>query len=409
MNHYIVFLSKLYSVIIKSVLLVFLLLINTESHSVEYIEGCDGKYQETNLSKDDLEYVLQKHAIWLANNKNDSSDGERANLCKAKLQNVNLKNRNLESVIFNGADLAGAKMQFSRLVGAILSEANLSEATLTGVNLTNANLSDTKIVRANMNTVVLRGAEIVRADFTDSEMYSVDLGNAVFETMPGKLPAIFSLAIANNLAEIRYRVSPHALFELRDAFKKAGLREREREVTYSIKKQEAEQSPLIERWFSYLLFDLTCQYGMSPGRVLYILLFLGILMSFVYVVAIYSKRSSGIWIVWHPDRVIKDTQSEPVKLTSLNHNLNSKYSNKLWSIFLIFLKAYSSALYFSILTTFHFGWRDLNVGNWIVRIQTKEYSLRPTGWVRSVSGIHSLFSLYMIALWVLTYFGRPFE
>jgi hypothetical protein len=35
--------------------------------------------------------------------------------------------------------------------------------------------------------------------------------------------------------------------------------------------------------------------------------------------------------------------------------------------------------------------------------------LRATGWVRTVAGIQSLLSVYLLALWVLTYFGQPFE
>jgi len=32
-----------------------------------------------------------------------------------------------------------------------------------------------------------------------------------------------------------------------------------------------------------------------------------------------------------------------------------------------------------------------------------------TGWVRVVSGVQSLISVYLLARAVLTYFGRPFE
>ncbi len=66
-------------------------------------------------------------------------------------------------------------------------------------------------------------------------------------------------------------------------------------------------------------------------------------------------------------------------------------------------------LYFSVLSAFHIGWRDLNVGSWIARLQPREYTLRAKGWVRVVSGVQSLISVYLIAMWVLTYFGRPFE
>ena len=66
------------------------------------------------------------------------------------------------------------------------------------------------------------------------------------------------------------------------------------------------------------------------------------------------------------------------------------------------------AVYFSLLSAFHFGWRDLNVANWIVRIQRREYLLRATGWVRSLAGIQSLVSLYLVALFLLSHFGTPF-
>ncbi len=59
-----------------------------------------------------------------------------------------------------------------------------------------------------------------------------------------------------------------------------------------------------------------------------------------------------------------------------------------------------TSLYFSVLSAFHLGWRELNVGTWIARMQPREYTLRATGWVRTVSGIQSLLSVYLLALWV---------
>jgi len=63
-------------------------------------------------------------------------------------------------------------------------------------------------------------------------------------------------------------------------------------------------------------------------------------------------------------------------------------------------------MYTSILSAFHIGWRDLNVGSWIARMQPREYTLRATGWVRLVSGLQFLISVYLLALWVVTYFGK---
>jgi len=67
------------------------------------------------------------------------------------------------------------------------------------------------------------------------------------------------------------------------------------------------------------------------------------------------------------------------------------------------------AFYFSVLSAFHFGWRDFNIETWMTRIQSTEFSLRGQGWVRVVAGIQSLISMYLLVMWVLTYFGRPFQ
>jgi hypothetical protein len=67
------------------------------------------------------------------------------------------------------------------------------------------------------------------------------------------------------------------------------------------------------------------------------------------------------------------------------------------------------ALYFSLLSAFHLGWREFNVGIWLQQLQPRRFGFEATGWVRTVSGFQSLLSVYLLALWVLTYFGRPFD
>jgi len=42
------------------------------------------------------------------------------------------------------------------------------------------------------------------------------------------------------------------------------------------------------------------------------------------------------------------------------------------------LRVGGAAFYFSLLSTFAIGWRELNVGTWITRIQRREYTLRAT-------------------------------
>jgi hypothetical protein len=110
---------------------------------------------------------------------------------------------------------------------------------------------------------------------------------------------------------------------------------------------------------------------------------------------IYEKEKvDAIWKVWIRIRMRVDLgQDKPKKpIGSINP----------WSCFKI-------GFYFSLLSAFNIGWRELNVGNWMARMQPYEYRLQATGWARTVSGIQSLISVYLLALSVLTYFGRPFE
>jgi hypothetical protein len=205
---------------------------------------------------------------------------------------------------------------------------------------------------------------------------------------------------------LKYKQSPHALLELREAFKKYGLRKQEREITYAIKHSGYENALIdgnfltkIEVIFGWLFFEMTCKWGMAPERPLFILLGLIFLFTLPYSKAIYREKSqklktNGIWRVWIPERMRDDLgRDKPKEILD---------SNNLW--FCI-----KTGFYFSVLSAFNIGWRELNVGNWITRIQPYEYRFHASGWARSVSGIQSIISVYLLALSVLTYFGRPFD
>ncbi|HXZ89069.1 MAG TPA: hypothetical protein VEF07_10880, partial [Candidatus Binataceae bacterium] len=105
----------------------------------------------------------------------------------------------------------------------------------------------------------------------------------------------------------------------------------------------------------------------------------------------------GIWAVWDEHRILAEGSPKPERLTNGFPSSRSQMS------------FYWLALYFSLLSAMRIGWHQLNVGTWITRIQPRQYSLQATGWVRVVSGVQSLISVYLVALSVLTYFGTPFE
>ena len=103
-------------------------------------------------------------------------------------------------------------------------------------------------------------------------------------------------------------------------------------------------------------------------------------------------KENGIWKIWFPDRVRDEIGSDKPEPLPKG-----------------FFSALTYGFYFSLLSAFSIGFKELNVRNWITRLQREEYTLRATGWVKTVSGFQSLISVYLLALWVLAYFGRAFE
>ena len=67
-----------------------------------------------------------------------------------------------------------------------------------------------------------------------------------------------------------------------------------------------------------------------------------------------------------------------------------------------------AAMFFSLMSAFNIGFRDINFGRWLRMLTKREYDLKAVGRARTVSGF-SPWSVYFIAFWVLTYFRRPFE
>ena len=116
-----------------------------------------------------------------------------------------------------------------------------------------------------------------------------------------------------------------------------------------------------------------------------------------------ASSRSGLWMILPADRLTRGRGHE--RVVRIRPHPAKTWRERLRSESRLFC----TSLYFSLLSAFHLGWRELNVGAWIARIQPREYMLRATGWVRTVSGLQSLLSVYLLALWVLTYFGRLFE
>jgi Pentapeptide repeats (8 copies) len=429
--------------------------------------ACTSRYKGRRPDPKVIAAILADHEAWLKDLeqgkvKGDTPDERRANLCgthlnranfkKVNLSEANLQKANLVEANLQKANLQKANLQEANLVGANLEKANLMEANLQKASLFMANLQEAQLSVANLHKVDLRWAKLrkadltganlqeanlMRANFQEADLYGANLQEAnvwwtdfsqadlslanlratMFEPRPGAFPSMDSILLieTEGLEEIKFSREPHALVAMREAFKKAGMREQERKLTYAIergKRELAWRKPFgadkIETGLKYILFEATCHYGLFPGQPLRLLSGFLVVFSIPYLFALKARGRAGIWAIWSPDRVHKtEGQETPVRVT--DEFSFSRWTGTRWETLARWIRAFGVALYFSFLSAVHIGWRDLNVGTWITRMQPREYTLRATGWVRTVSGLQSLLSVYLIALSVLTYFGRLFE
>jgi hypothetical protein len=328
------------------------------------------------------------------------------------LTEVFLPRANLEGANFMSSNASGASFEKANLRGAFIQNADFRKADFAGADLTNTVCANVDFTEAWMAGASLKNARIENCSLKAVNLGSADLSGALYEPKLNSLPSISSLATTRGLDELRFETSEAALVELRGALRDAGLRQREREVNYAVQRErriKADQSgKLMEPWFQYIFFDLTCKYGMDPGLPLR-LLGLGVfIFAIPYFGAILFRtrfKRSGIWVVRDNETVNKPhrkTRAVPVMLeawTGLGR----------WGKTRSLLRAARVAFFFSLLSAFSIGFREINVRSWIARLQAREYSLRGTGWVRALAGFQALLSVYLLALWVLTYFGRPFE
>jgi uncharacterized protein YjbI with pentapeptide repeats len=409
------------------------------------------------ITKEDLSKIIKEHEAWLASERSpekridlSGADLSEADLREADLRTVRLREADLRGAILSGANLHWADLSGADLSGAYLGEADLSgafmmkaylnkteltEADLTEADLTEANLFmadlreanlyKAKLSRADLSDAILseadlrkaklisvnlyrayldkadlseailykanlRGAVLGEADLKKANAVSADFSGSIFE--PRDVEGLLFLG-AKGFSTIRILFwNFKAVVDLRRVAREYGFRNEERALTAALRKNRLRALPLHERIFESILLDLPTDSGANPWRSFCVLACFIVIFSFYYMNTLRSHGKDGIWKIWIPERVRKDLgKQEPTRLTLRG-----------WAVVWV-------GLYFSVLSAFNIGWRELNVGNWIARIQRREYIYRATGWTRTVSGIQSLLSVYLLALWALTYFGRPFE
>jgi uncharacterized protein YjbI with pentapeptide repeats len=312
-----------------------------------------------------------------------------ADLTKAKLTAANLENADLRSAQLEKADLSlaklwGANLSLASLKGADLSNAEIREtkldsANLEGSDLTHSNLIFADLRLANLIEADLRGARLIKTDFTNAILYNTTfMGDGLLELVLTK--SRMSRRDSERLNACYVRLAEWATLATEGGF-------------YNI----------IKSLFNLLFLELTGQYGLKSGRPIIILICLIPYFAFFYIFAVTTKnRKTGICVILSKERPFKLTEKFP------RRSLPAGIFNKIAFNVSYLYRIIRIGLYFSLLSAFNIGWQEINTKYFITRLQRRDYTLRATGWARSLAGIQSLLSIFLLSLWLLTIFGNSF-
>jgi hypothetical protein len=85
------------------------------------------------------------------------------------------------------------------------------------------------------------------------------------------------------------------------------------------------------------------------------------------------------------------------------------WRKRLWRLIRLEARLVATCLLFSVVSAFSIGYKEFTVGQWIGMLTTREYTLKAKGWVRTIAGVQAIVSVYLFALWLVAFFGDPFD
>ena len=136
------------------------------------IELKAGQPKMKKMSQEELDQVLEQHALWL---QSGGDQGARANLTHTDLSRAYLYRTNLWRASLTGANLSDAWLSGANLSDAWLSGANLSDADLTGAYLYGADLSGAQLSGANLSGADLSNVSLSHVDLSSVYLYQTNL------------------------------------------------------------------------------------------------------------------------------------------------------------------------------------------------------------------------------------------
>ncbi len=387
-----------------------------------------------------------------------------ANLSRAALNNANLNGADVGSANLSHADLGDANLSHANLCNANLSYANLVHANLSDANLVHANLNGAKLANADLTGAIyapnseppnpyvagIRGLATVQVPSARDEVGLVQLRKLLQNAGLREEERQVTYAIEHAKASERLTRARVLLTSLPSSFWSAMWSRAKEKIGVMRSRPEsgkANAAPLrtpaalttaapatalesdttptssasengvavifagLVGAGSTIAFNWTTGYGMYPWLALVEILVLWSFFTLVYTWAIVRAsneseavatdriENSGIYQVFPADR-IAETSGDP---TLEQERRIVIVGAQKWR------NALRPAMYFSLLSAVNIGFEMFTPGDWIRRLQDRDYTLEAIGWVRRVAGVQALLSVALLALWVLTQFQRPFE
>lgn len=125
---------------------------------------CNGPYKDQKLSDEIILKVRQAHEKWLKGVA--APEGQKADLCGAKLSHGKFKEAELTSAVFQMAMLAGADF-----TGSLLNKAQLQGANLSGVIFRKAHLKGAELDHAMLHLAVFQKTDLHKASLRHAMLY----------------------------------------------------------------------------------------------------------------------------------------------------------------------------------------------------------------------------------------------
>ena len=206
------------------------------------------------------------------------------------------------------------------------------------------------------------GSKLINTSFINA-----DLSNVIMEPDTICESSMSSLAYAKGLRQLKFS-TPENLSRIKDYFRLNNYRQPEREITLALKRHDQN---IIEK----VAFDYTTEYGSNFVRPIQILLGIWFVCSIIYYLLFRFRKDSGLLVTTVEFRQVGG------QITSRNHT--QKYSMNTLSSNIRY------ACLFSLLSAFNIGFRNFNFSRIIRLLLKKEMDLRPTGIIRTISGVQA--------------------